>query len=210
MLVLPIAVKTSLPNELLEFVDQAHYSYTLRLPHYMLSTFIETSTNSVRATKVIQDPGREYNKVHRTASSLGWQLYVCSDYRTPSRGEWQWKLLTYYAYILRIWFGRAVYRTMFLVADYIDVGVFIRTQFMNCHFRSFARHVKCTKRLILLQESAQNAPKAKGLYSMKDEYSEPSIDKPTASRTIIPTSCVIMLPCLNTASYLSIHEFGSG
>lgn len=64
---LPNTMDASKTNNPLEVMDRAHTIFTLRLPQYLVSAFIGTSPNFMRATTVLLDIGSKFSIICRLA-----------------------------------------------------------------------------------------------------------------------------------------------
>lgn len=187
----------------MEAVNWVQRIYTLRLPHYMVFASIRISTSSIRATTDIMDTGSGYYIIRRSELSICSPRHACADYKISTVGDANKNLVQILsAVISRIQLGSAVHKTIFSVAHYFSVEVLICNRFMNRHLisrRCTDREVEFTKRKILLLGGAQNDHTVKGLQSMEDDYSVPTMSTQTTRWTSIQTSCVIRLLCVNTS-----------
>lgn len=81
----------------------------------------------------------------------------------------------------RIWFEIAVYKTIFMAADYLCVEVLIGTRFMSrlVNFICYIdQQVEFTKGTIQLLEIAMDEPTVDGLNYMEDDFSGSITDTP--------------------------------
>lgn len=121
-----------------------------------------------------------------TAFSLGQQRHVISDYKVPTMKDALGNvLLILSAFILRIQFGSAAYRNIFLDAYHFRIEILFGTQLINLHInfnRCIDRQVGLTEGKIWILGSTPDKPVIKELKSIKYNYSGPTMD--TSNRKV--------------------------
>lgn len=167
----------------LEVSSQFHTIYTLRFPYNMVSASIETSPSSMRATKIILHIGPDLILfIIQNIPSVG--NVTCVQSTEIS----QWGILTKTSYRFCQWLlksiqlGGTVYKTKFLVTDYLIMEALTATWFIYRHINSIYcidRRKEFAKGKIMLHGSAPNKPTTKELESMEDDYSGSTTDRPS-------------------------------
>lgn len=164
---LPNGMNSSATSNFLEVTDRVHFIYTLRLPPYMLSISIGTSSSFMLTTTVISDTDAEYNTSHHSVLVLGWQRYMCVDYEIALVEDVNGNLLQISStVILRIKIGSAIYMSFLLVAENFSVEKLIGTQLMNCkasYIVCIDQQTEFTNSKVPLLECASNDLTVKGL-----------------------------------------------
>lgn len=126
--------------------------------------------------------------------------YVCSDYEIPPVGDTNGIFLQILsAVVLRIQFGSAVFKPIFLDSDYFSSEILIGARFMNCHSYLIScvdRRVECTRGKTPLLGSAPNEPTEKRLESTEDNYSGPTAAIPNKAEGLLsqhhaPYGCLV-------------------
>lgn len=94
----------------------------------MVSASTVTSFDSMLARTDKLSTGSGYNIIRRSVVFLGWQRHVCPDYHISPVGDAnKTSLQISLAAVLRLRFGSAVCKAIFLVADYFSLNVLICT-----------------------------------------------------------------------------------
>lgn len=149
----------------------------------MMTASISFFSRLVQTSTAILYTISEFNVIQPVAFFLFFQRHVYPDCGIFTGEEANRNLLQNpLAVILRIRFGSAVHKTVFLTANYLRAKVHIVTHFLNCYvysIRCIDRHIELTEGKIPLLGSVTNNPAVKRLEYVEDDNSELTTDTPT-------------------------------
>lgn len=97
----------------------------------MVLISIGTSPSLTQTKMTMLDPGYVSTIICRSALPLGLDRHVCPDYKNPfSANVNKISIQISSTVILRILFGSAFYKTIFLIDDYVSLEALIETRFL--------------------------------------------------------------------------------
>lgn len=113
----------------LEAVNQFYKCFSQRLSHRIVPASIGKPSNYIRTTAVILGTGWGYKIIRGLAFCLGWQRHLCIDSKTipvvDANGNF---VRISWTAIQSIQFENAVFRTVFLIADFWSVEILFVTE----------------------------------------------------------------------------------